>query len=361
MDPVQVSGFLLKYCLINASGSGIYGILNVDYAKIEGNMKRIKILAMFNTMASTVIGPMDIFYQTGVVWNYFQGKKPTPFFKTNIVTTDGKPFKCLNGTTILPDASIHDVVSTDLIVISSILDIDKTMKYEGEVLDWLKHHYRLGAHIATICTGAFVLAETGLLDGKTATTHWGSADEFRRRYPRIDLKPERLVTDEGDLFCSGGMNAGTDLALYLVEKYCGHEIALQSSKTMISDIGRTMQAPYSIFQFQKDHQDARILAVQKLMEDNCDQNYPYEELASKSGMSRRTFERRFKAATGDTPLIYLQRVRVEKAKSMLENLALSFDEVAYSVGYQDSVAFRKIFRKQTGLLPGEYRRRFQRI
>ncbi len=324
-------------------------------------MKKVRILAMFNTMASTVIGPMDIFYQAGVVWNYFRGEKPAPFFETSIVTTDGKPCKCLNGTTLLPDASIHDVESADLIVVSSILNMKQTLKYEGAAVDWLKRQYGLGAHIATICTGSFVLAETGLLDGKTATTHWGAADEFRRRYPRVHLKPERLVTDEGDLFCSGGMNAGTDLALYLVEKYCGHQVALQSSKAMISDMGRTLQAPYAIFQFQKDHQDNRILAVQKLMEENFERNHPYEELASKSGMSRRTFERRFKAATGDTPLVYLQRVRVEVAKAMLENQDLSFDEIAYRVGYQDSAAFRKIFRKETGLLPGEYKRRFQRI
>jgi transcriptional regulator GlxA family with amidase domain len=324
-------------------------------------MKRVTILAMVNTMASTVIGPMDIFYQAGVVWNYFQGERPTPFFETRIVTSDGKPCRCMNGAAIAPHASMRDVESTDLIVVSSILDIDKTMKYEGEAVDWLKHHYRLGAHIATICTGAFMLAETGLLDGKTATTHWGSADEFRRRYPRIDLKPERLVTDEGDLFCSGGMNAGADLSLYLVEKYCGHDIALQSSKTMISDIGRTLQAPYSVFQFQKEHRDDTILAVQKLMEDHFDQNHPYEELASKFGMSRRTFERRFKAATGDTPLIYLQRIRVEAAKTMLENRDLSFDEIAYSVGYQDSAAFRKIFFRHTGVLPREYRRRFEKV
>lgn len=146
-----------------------------------------------------------------------------------------------------------------------------------------------------------------------------------------------------------------------MEKYCGHEIALQSSKSMISDIGRTMQAPFSIFQFQKDHKDERILAVQKLMENNPEQDYPYDKLASLSGMSRRSFERRFKAATGDTPLIYLHRVRVEAAKAMLENQDLSFDEIAYSVGYQDSSAFRKIFLKQTGLLPRDYRRRFQRV
>jgi transcriptional regulator GlxA family with amidase domain len=324
-------------------------------------VKKVTILAMFNTMASTVIGPMDVFYQTGVMWNYFQGRQPEPFFETKIVTTDGKPLKCLNGTRLMPDGSIHDLESTDLIVVSSILDIDRTMKYQGEVVDWLKHHYRKGAHIATICTAAFVLAETGLLDQKTATTHWGAADEFRKRYPLVDLKPERLITDEGDLYCSGGMNAGTDLALYLVEKFCGHEVALQSSKAMISDIGRTLQAPYTIFQFQKDHQDTQILSVQKLMEENFDQNYPYAHLARRFGMSRRTFERRFKAATGDTPLMYLQRVRVEAAKKMMETRNLSFDEIVYRVGYEDSSSFRKIFRRHTGLLPGEYQRRFQRV
>jgi transcriptional regulator GlxA family with amidase domain len=326
-----------------------------------GSMKKVTILAMFNTMASTVVGPLDIFFQAGVIWNYFQGKKPRPLFKTRIVTTDGKPFKCLNGTIISPDGSIHDVDATDLIIVSSILDIEKTMKYEGEALDWLTHHHGRGTHIASICTGAFVLAETGLLDGKTATTHWGAADEFRQRYPRIDLKPERLITDEGDLFCSGGMNAGSDLSLYLVEKYCGHEVALQSSKSMISDIGRTLQTPYSIFQFQKDHNDDQILSVQKLMEENFDESHPYEDLARRFGMSRRTFERRFKAATGDTPLVYLQRVRVEEAKRMFETENLSFDEIAYNVGYEDASAFRKIFLKQTGLRPTEYKRRFQRI
>ncbi len=324
-------------------------------------MKRVTILAMFNTMASTIIGPMDVFYQAGVMWNFFQGVIPTPFFKTRIATLDGKPFKCLNGTVMVPDTSIREIETTDLILISSIVDIDKTIKYEGEAMKWLKQQYLLGAHIATVCTGAFVLAETGLLNGKTATTHWGAVNEFRQRYPQIDLKPERLITDEGDLFCSGGMNAGVDLSLYLIEKYCSHEIALQSSKSMIADIGRTLQTPFSIFQFQKDHRDDRILAVQKLMEKNPGKSYPYDQLANISGMSRRSFERRFKAATGDTALTYLQRIRVETAKTMLENEDLSFDEIAYHVGYQNSSAFRKIFVKHAGLLPSEYRRRFQRV
>ncbi len=324
-------------------------------------MKKVIIMAMYNTMASCVTGPLDVFYQAGVLWNYFHGETITPYFDVQTVTSDGSPVKCLSGIRLLPDGSIYDVTDADLIIISSILDIDKTRTYQGEVIEWLKAQYHRGVQIASICTGAFVLAETGLLNGKTATTHWGFAGQFRKRYPQIDLKPERLVTDEGDLFCSGGYNAGTDLCLYLVEKYCGHEIALQSSKSMIADIGRTTQAPYAIFEFQKDHNDNRILAVQQWIEDRFSQEHSYDQLADKFGMSRRTFERRFKAATGDTPLFYLQRIRVEAAKRMLENGGLSFDEITYQVGYEDSSSFRKVFSKQTGLQPSAYRKKFQRI
>ena len=324
-------------------------------------MKKVIIMAMYNTMASCVTGPLDVFYQAGVLWNYFHGEKIRPYFDVQTVTSDGSPVKCLSGIRLLPDGSIYDVTDADLIIISSILDIDKTRTYQGEVIEWLKAQYHRGAQIASICTGAFVLAETGLLNGKTATTHWGFAGQFRKRYPQIELKPERLVTDEGDLFCSGGYNAGTDLCLYLVEKYCGHEIALQSSKSMMADIGRTTQAPYAIFEFQKDHNDNRILAVQQWIEGHFSQEHSYDQLADKFGMSRRTFERRFKAATGDTPLCYLQRIRVEAAKRMLENGGLSFDDITYQVGYEDSSSFRKVFSKQTGLQPSVYRKKFQRV
>ena len=324
-------------------------------------MKRVTILAMHNTMASTVTGPMDVFYLAGIMWNYYRKEEITPYFEVEVVTTKGEPFKCLNGIRMLPHGSVHDVKKTDLIIVSAIGNIDKTLKYEGEVIGWLQDHHRQGAHIASICTGAFVLAETGLLDGKTATTHWVAADDFRKRYPSVELKPERMLTDEGDLFCSGGMNGGGDLALYLVEKYCGHEVALQTSKAMLSDIGRTTQAPYAIFQFQKDHGDEPVLAAQEWIEDNFDKNFGYDGLAREHGMSRRTFERRFKAATGDTPLIYQQRIRVETAKRMLENGSLSFDEITYRVGYEDSSTFRKVFQRETGLRPREYQTKFQRL
>ena len=144
-----------------------------------------------------------LFFRPGSYGTSTRERKLNPYFEVEVVTLNGEPCKCMNGLRILPNGSIHDARETDLIVVSAILNIEKTLKYESEALDWLKEHYQRGAHIASICTGAFVLAETGLLDGKTATTHWGSADEFRHRYPQIDLKPERMVTDEGDLFLLG--------------------------------------------------------------------------------------------------------------------------------------------------------------
>jgi transcriptional regulator GlxA family with amidase domain len=324
-------------------------------------MKKVTILAMQNTMSSAVTGPLEVFAQTGVMWNHFNGKPMAPRFEVGVVTTHGRPFKCLSGVRIVPDGSIHDIDRTDLVVISSILDIEKTMRVQPEAVDWIRRRYRQGAHVASVCSGAFVLAETGLLDGKTATTHWAFADRFRRRYPRIRLKTERMVTDEGDLFCSGGANAGVDLALYLVAKYCGREVALQSAKAMIAEFGRTTQAPYAIFPYRKDHGDDQVLAVQDWIETHCDQNFNYEDLARRSGMSRRTMERRFKSATGETPLTYQQGLRVEAAKRLLEQGPRSFDEITYAVGYEDASTFRKIFSKQTGLVPSEYRQKFQRI
>ena len=323
-------------------------------------MKKVVFLAMHGTMAGFV-SSMDIFYQAGVMWNSIVGKEITPFFDVKIVTATGEPFSCLSGVRMMPDGSIYDVQDSDLIVVTSIIDIEQTLKEQGEVIDWLKDCYGRGSHIATICTGAFVLAETGLLDGKTATTHWCQANNFVTRYPQINLKPERLITDEHDLFCSGGFNSGIDLSLYLVEKYCGHQVALESSKFAVFDIGRTSQMPYTIFQYQKDHRDSQILQVQDWIEDQYDQNFSYAELARRNGMSRRTLERRFKAATGDSPLTYQQRVRVEKAKRMLEDGQRTFEEITYQVGYEDSGSFRKVFLKQAGLRPTEYRDRFQRI
>jgi transcriptional regulator GlxA family with amidase domain len=325
-------------------------------------MIKIAILAMHNAASSTISGPMDIFHSAGVLWNYTCGTAMDPRFETRIVTLDGKPVKCLNNLMIKPHCSVDEVGKTDIVLISSIMDIGKVLKHESKAISWLKSQYEKGSAIASICTGAYVLAETGLLDGKTATTHWGYLEEFRQRYPKIELKPERLITDEGDLYCSGASNACLDLAIYLVEKYCDHGIAVKCAKGMLIDLGRFAQTPYSsILDFQKSHGDETIIKSQQQLEKNYTQKIDIDRLASTLSLGRRTFERRFKKATGDTPLLYLQRIRIEAAKKMLELNERTFDEITYEVGYENSSFFRKLFKKHTDLTPKEYRNKFRAL
>jgi transcriptional regulator GlxA family with amidase domain len=248
---------------------------------------------------------------------------------------------------------MHEIKKTQLILIPSLNE--ETIKYHEDAIPWLLKHYNRGTHIAAMCTGTFLLAGTGLLDHKTATTHWGYTDLFMEMFPSVNLKPERLITDEGDLYCCGASNACFDLSLYLVEKLVGREIALQTAKVFICDMNRINQSEWAIFRFQKKHRDNSIRNAQEFMEKNYADIKSVDDIAEKVGMSRRAFERRFKAATGDTPLKYLQRIRVEAAKRMIETQKSSFDEITYQVGYDNSSYFRKIFTKLCNMTPKLYR------
>ena len=321
-------------------------------------MKQITILALDDAAATTITGPYDVFCLAGVLWNLGHKQKLTPQFEVEIVSPRGEPVHCLNNLTLMPHRAMTEVGKCDLVLVSAIFDIAKTLEHQGEIIDWLKERHRAGAMLASVCTGSFALAETGLLDGKIATTHWRTADEFRTRYPRVHLKPEQLITDAGDIFCSGGFNSSIDLANYLVEKICGREIAVQCAKSLVHDIGRCSQTPYSVFHFQREHEDEAILKAQDILENRYNKNVGIESLAQECGMGRRTLERRFKAATGDTPVLYLQRVRVEQAKRLLEMEGKCFNEISWQVGYEDPGFFRKLFTKHTTLRPSEYRAKF---
>lgn len=321
-------------------------------------MQRVTILALDNAAATTITGPYDTFCLTGVLWNLGQGLDIIPEFEVEIVTPKGEPARCLNNLTIMPHRAMPEVQETDLVLVSAILDIHQTLAQQGEIIDWLRERYKAGAMLASVCTGSFALAETGLLDGKIATTHWRAADEFKSLYPKVDLKPERLITDAGDLFCSGGFNSSIDLSNYMVEKMCGRETAIQCAKSLVVDRGRVSQTPYSVFHFQREHNDEQILKIQDTLERNFNKDIDLERLSQEHAMGRRTMERRFKAATGDTPLMYLQRVRVEEAKLSLESNNMTVDEISYQVGYEDTPFFRKIFIKHTTMRPNEYRAKF---
>ncbi len=309
-------------------------------------------------MATTIFGPMDILNQAGRLWNRV-GKTPqTPFFDVAIASADGQPIQCLNKVQIQPHCSIESIQKTDLIVIASATYIEQILQTSPELVPWIRRQYNQGAHVASICTGVFLLAETGLLDGKSATLHWGFTEMFRRKYPRVNLKQDKMFIDQGRLYCSAGVNAGMDLSLYLVEKFCGRQTAVQSAKTMILDLGREMQTPYISFLFPKDHGDPLVVKAQEWIEQHYTQSIDYDRLAGKFRMSRRSLERRFKQATGVTPLGYLQQLRVETAKSLLEDGSRTFNEITYQVGYEDIAFFRKVFVKLTGLRPKEYQQRF---
>ena len=321
-------------------------------------MKKVTLLGFDNTLATTLFGPMDIFNQAGRLWNRVHKTPAAPAFDVAIASANGQPIRLTNNLIIQPHAGISAVDRTDLLVIASATTIDQILESHPQLVPWIRRQYERGAHVASVCTGVFLLAETGLLDGKSATLHWGFTNVFKKRYPRVNLEADRMVIDHGRLYCSAGANAGMDLSLYLVEKFCGRQTALQCAKTLVLDFRRDAQTPYGSFILPAEHGDAVVLDVQKLLETQHTRPVDYDKLAGEYRMSRRSLERRFKAATGFTLLGYVQQLRVETAKRLLEEGRYTFNEITYRVGYEDITFFRKIFVRITGLRPMAYQRRF---
>ncbi|THB75001.1 MAG: helix-turn-helix domain-containing protein [Desulfobacteraceae bacterium] len=321
-------------------------------------MKKAVVLGCINTMATTVFGPMDILNQAGRLWARVHGEPKTPFFDVCLASPDGGPIRCTNNVMVQPHKSIREIEQADLIVISSATYIDRIIEAYPDLVDCLRRHYDQGTHMASVCTGVNLLAETGLLDGKSATLHWGFTRSFKKRYPHIALEPEKMVIDHGRLYCSAGVTAGMDLSLYLVDKFCGRQVGLELAKSMVLDLGRRLQTPYSAFMAPRDHRDPVVIAVQERIEARYVESIDYNDLAAQAGVSRRSLERRFKRATGMTPLSYLQQFRVETARQLLETGGHTFSEVTYMVGYEDVSFFRKLFVKLTGLRPKAYQQRY---
>jgi transcriptional regulator GlxA family with amidase domain len=323
-------------------------------------MTRVTILALKDAATSTIIGPMDFFSSYGC--NATAGKASQPCFDVEIVTTDGLPVRCLNGVLIQPHRSMLEVEKADVIIISSMISIEQILERESCAVTWLKKHYGNGAWLAAIDSGAFLLAETGLLEGKEATTSSENSMAFRRRYPDVLLKPECPVTDQGRLLCAVSANSCIDLVAHLAMKIYGYETAAELLKIHGYDADAVLQIPYSNLSHKGLHPDNPIRASREWMENNYSKPMDIEQLARMCGMSRRTFERHFKNITRETPLQYLQRIRVEKAKRMLEAGEGSFQEITYQVGYEDSCYFRRLFEKLTGFLPSDYSKKgFDRV
>ena len=328
------------------------------FAVSEIDMIRVAILAFEGVPLSSIALPADIFLATGTFWNRLFGRPEELYFNVRVVSLDGQSVSCHRSISINPDGALADIDRPDLLIITGLTDLQSPLLESCELSETLQELHRNGTVLASICTGAFVLAATGLLNGKRATTHWGLAKLFARRFPEVILEPQQTITDEGSLLCSGGANAGADLALHLVRRYCGIETACHCAKALLLDPARTSQSPYEVYHSTKNHGDEQITPIQQWLEKNFHTSISIDLLARRAAMSRRTFERRFKNATGDSPLQYLQRIRVENAKFFLETSQKSFDEITTKVGYEDSSTFRRIFSKTTGLQPGSYREKF---
>ncbi|TDJ01400.1 MAG: helix-turn-helix domain-containing protein [Caldithrix sp.] len=323
-------------------------------------MTKVAIIAVENTGLGSLASVMDLFAQAGILWNRIHDMEPAPLFQVEIVTATGETVNTSTKVPIVPHRAMDAVEAADLILIPAlVMDLRKVQEVFPREIAWLKHQHANGTSLASLCTGAFLLAATGLCDGKAMTTHWGFVKLFESMYPRVCLHPDRILTDEGDLYSSGGASASINLALYLVEKYCSHEIAVQCSKFLVFDMNRAFQSPFASLQSQQNHRDECILSVQKWLHENFSAKTTVADMADKAGLSHRTFKRRFKKATDDTPMHHLQKLRVEAAKKILETENHTIDEITYSVGYENSSFFRKIFKRYTSLSPNEYRKKFQ--
>lgn len=322
-------------------------------------MKHVSILVPQGPcILSSVIGAFKVF-STANNALIREGKRPA--FKIQLVGLS-KETPLYDGLFVMrPEVLLDDVPKTDLIIIPAFQgDMAISLKLNQAYIPWITEQYKLGAEVASLCTGAFLLASTGLLKGKKCSTHWMAADAFREAFPDVKLLAEKIITDEMGIYSSGGAYSFLNLMMYLVEKFCGREMAVYCSKVLEIEIERKSQSPFAIFTGQKEHEDEQIRKAQLFMENNVNSKVSVEQLSEMFAISRRNFERRFKKATTNTPVEYLQRVKIEAAKKSLESSRENINEVMYSVGYSDSKAFRTMFKKITGLSPVNYRNKYNR-
>lgn len=291
----------------------------------------------------------------------FERMAMPPLFKVQLVGLSKETQLAHGLFTVKPDLTLNEVEHTDLVIIPAVHgDINKVLEMNRAFIPWIVEQYRKGAEISSLCIGAFILASTGLLKGRSCTTHWLMADEFRNLYPDVNLMPYKIITDENGIYTSGGAYSSLNLILYLVEKYAGRDMALLSSKIFEIEIDRDSQSPFIIFKGQKEHPDEAVKKAQEFIESNFHERINVDQLADMTAIGRRTFERRFKTATGNTVIEYIQRVKIEAAKKWFETSRKNINEIMFDVGYSDTKAFRTIFRKITGLSPVEYRNKYNK-
>jgi transcriptional regulator GlxA family with amidase domain len=307
---------------------------------------------------SSIAGAYEIFNKAN---DYWKQTRNTDGFKV-VLAGISKEIQMQNGLfSIKPQLHISEIQHANLIIIPSMNhNYDKSIKGNESLVVWIEDQYKNGAEVATICTGSFLLATSGLLDGKSCSTHWAAADNFRKMFPKVDLQIDKVITDSNGIYTNGGAYSFLNLMVYLIEKYYNRETAIWCSKVFQIEMDRNSQSAFSIFTGQKLHNDAIVKEAQAYIESKVDEKISVGQLSEMYAVGRRNFDRRFIKATGNTPSEYAQRVKIERAKKALETTRKTINEVMYEVGYSDVKAFREIFRKITGISPLAYKSRYNK-
>ncbi|GAB2825120.1 GlxA family transcriptional regulator [Ferruginibacter profundus] len=313
---------------------------------------------------SSIVGAYKIFTRANEYWSQNVAGKPNgrrQMFQVELAGISKKVEYYDGLFSVKPHKNIAAITKTDLIIIPSLNhNYQKTIKQNKLLADWIGQQYRHGAEVASICTGAFLLATSGLLDGKSCSTHWSAADHFRTMFPKVNVATDKLITDEKGIYTNGGAYSFLNLIIYLVEKYYDRPTAIFCSKVFQVEMDRQSQSAFIIFRGQKLHGDEVVKKAQEYIESNLHEKISVENLSSRLAVGRRNFDRRFIKATGNTPVEYSQRVKIESAKKSLETSRKTINEVMYEVGYSDVKAFREVFRKITGISPLEYRDKYNK-
>jgi len=327
----------------------------------------IVLLAAPETSASVLYGLFDVLMSAGAVYaDMVTGKPGSELLDVRIASADGRPFHCIGNIPVVPHAAINEIETPDAVIVcdmyTSIYDVPRG-RYPRKIA-WLQHSHGAGALLASVCSGSLLLAEAALLDGHGATAHWAYRDMFQRHYPKVSFRVESVLCLEAEserIVTAGGVSAWHDLAVYLIARFCGYRHAIETAKVFLISGHSEGQSPYSVMTRPMESTDGPISACQVWIADNYASARPVERMVEQSGLNPRTFTRRFRTATGFAPIEYVQALRIEEAKQMLETDALSVDAVAASVGYEDTTSFRRVFKRSVGLSPAAYRKKFQRI
>jgi transcriptional regulator GlxA family with amidase domain len=321
-------------------------------------MKHVSILVLQEAVPAAIVDPR---YMFTAINRFYEEAGSEPVFDVKLVGMQ-KQVSLINSVfAVNVDCLLKDVHKTDLVIIPALSgDIRSTIEMNKSFLPWIIDQYKKGAEVASLCIGAFLLASTGLLNGRKCSTHWLFANEFREMFPEVTLTDGSIITEEHGLYSSGGASSYWNLLLHLVEKYANREMAIRASKFFAIEIDRKSQSPFIMFNGQKRHADEPIKRAQEFIEANIPEKISVEGLAVRFAIGKRHFERRFKKATNNTPAEYIQRIKVEAAKKKLETGRKNVNEVMYEVGYSDTKTFRTVFKKVTGLLPAEYRSKYSK-